>query len=159
MNNPNGNGVRWSWGARLWFRIAFLFFLALTPQACAKKDPAVESLIGSEPQRLSFGPPPEVLHSFVEKMKVCWFSGSRAPLAGYRYETGERPPGGDSADGYQNVKIYADGGGAELFEVEFHKYNDNTLIVTRNISLPAELLTKVKRDIQLWTLSAPDCNS
>jgi hypothetical protein len=143
----------------LWFRIVLIFLLALFPQACAKKDPAVESLIGSEPQRLSFGPPAEVLHSFVEKMKVCWFSGSRGALAGYHYETDERPPGEGSADGYQNVKIFADGGSAELFEVEFHKYNDNTLIVTRNISLPPEVLTKVKRDIQLWTLSAADCNS
>jgi hypothetical protein len=152
--------LRCSRGARLWFRISFLFFLALCPQACARKDPAVESLLGSEPQRLSFGPPPEVLHSFVEKMKLCWFSGPRATLAGYHYETGERPPGADgSADGYQDVKIYGEGGASELFEVQFHKYNENTLIVTRNVSLPSELLSKIKRDIQLWALASPDCNS
>jgi hypothetical protein len=138
-----------------------MLFVALIPQACAKRDPAVDSLIGSEPQRLSFGPPPQVLHSFVEKMKLCWFSGSKSVLAGYHYETGERPAGeGDgSADGYQNVRIFGESGVTEQFEVQFHKYNDNTLIVTRNISLPPELLTKVKRDIQLWALSGPDCNS
>ncbi|MGO9544668.1 MAG: hypothetical protein ACLPPF_07725 [Rhodomicrobium sp.] len=141
-------------------RAVILCLLALFPQACAKRDPAIESLIGSEPQRLSFGAPPEVLHSFVEKMKYCWFSGASPALSGYRYETGERPAGdGGSSDGYQNVMIYAAGGNAEVFEVQFHKYNDNTLIVTRNLSLSPDLLTKVKRDIQLWVLSSPDCSA
>ncbi len=132
----------------------------MLPQACARKDPAVESLIGSEPQRLSFGAPPEVLHSFVEKMKLCWFTG-RGTLSGYRYETGQRLAGedGESSDGYQNVKIYNVNGSPEIFEVQFHKYNDNTLIVTRNISLPSDLLTKVKRDIQLWALTGTDCST
>ena len=53
----------------------------------------------------------------------------------------------------------AAGGPAEVFEVQFHKYNENTLIVTRNVSLPPDLLTKVKRDIQLWALSSPDCSA
>ncbi|MGO8954641.1 MAG: hypothetical protein ACLPWS_05400 [Rhodomicrobium sp.] len=140
------------------FRAVILCILALFPQACARRDPAVESLIGSEPQRLSFGAPPEVLHSFVEKMKLCWFNGASASLPGYRYETGER--GEDaSSGGYQNVLIYGAAGNSEVFEVQFHKYNDNTLIVTRNVSLPPDLLTKVKRDIQLWALSSPDCNT
>lgn len=144
-------------------RITILLLLALFPAACARKDPTVEGLIGSEPQRLSFGAPSQVLPSFVQKMKLCWFSGSHAPLTGYRYETGERPADdGDSTrgatDGYQNIKIYSESGGAELFEVQFHKYNENTLIVTRNVSLPDELLTKVNRDIQLWTLNGSDCN-
>jgi len=141
------------------FGAVIFCFLALFPQACARRDPAVESLIGSEPQRLSFGAPPEVLHSFVEKMKLCWFSGSSPALSGYRYETGARPLGEDeSSAGYQNVMIF-DTGGSEVFEVQFHKYNDNTLIVTRNTSLPPHLLTKVKRDIQLWALTSPDCNT
>ena len=142
------------------FRAVILCLLALLPQACARRDPAVESLIGSEPQRLSFGAPPEVLHSFVEKMKLCWFSGSGGALSGYRFQTGERAAGeGESADGYPNVTIYDQGSSAEAFEVQFHKYNENTLIVTRNVSLPQDLLTKVKRDIQLWALSSRDCSA
>jgi hypothetical protein len=142
--------------------ITLLLFLAVVLVACAKRDPVVESLIGSEPQRLSFGAPSEVLKSFVEKMKVCWFTGSSAPLHAYHYETGERPAGegsGDSADGYQDIKIYGGDSGAELFEVQFHKYNENTLIVTRNVSLPDPLLARLKRDIQLWALTGPDCTS
>jgi hypothetical protein len=134
--------------------------MAVALVACAKKDPVVESLIGSEPQRLSFGSPPEVMKSFVEKMKVCWFSGANAPLRGYHLETGERAAGEspDSPEGYQNIKIYNESSGAELFEVQFHKYNENTLVVTRNVSLPEDLLAKLKRDIQLWALSGPDCS-
>ncbi len=93
-------------------------------------------------------------------MKVCWFAGSGGALSGYRYETGEREAGeGGSSDGYQNVTIYGTGSDVEAFEVQFHKYNDNTLIVTRNVSLPPELLSKVKRDIQLWALASPDCSA
>lgn len=147
-------------GVCLRFTAVILCLLALFQPGCAKRDPAVETLIGSEPQRLSFGTPPEVLQSFVAKMKVCWFAGSNAALAGYRFETGERSPQDDGAsDGYQNVVVYGAGSDAEAFEVQFHKYNENTLIVTRNVSLPPELLTKVKRDIQLWALSSPDCNT
>ena len=143
------------------FRAAVLCLLALLlPQGCAKKDPTVEGLIGSEPQRLSFGEPPEVLHSFVDKMKMCWFGGPGAPLSGYRFETGERPPGeGGSTEGYKNVTIFTAGGGPEAFEVQFHKYNENTLIVTRNVTLPPDLFTKIKRDIQLWALNSPDCKT
>ena len=109
---------------------------------------AVESLIGSEPQRLSFGAPPEVLHSFVEKMKLCWFNGSGAALSGYRFPTGERAAGeGDSADGYPHVTIYGQDSSAEAFEVQFHKYNENTLIVTRNVSLPQ---VKLSNNLQLF---------
>jgi hypothetical protein len=142
----------------LWFRITLLLLLASFPQACARKDPAVESLIGSEPQRLSFGPPPEVLHSFVEKMKLCWFSGPRSALATYRYETGEHEDE-QTGEAYPTVRILDTGGVAIAFEIQFHKYNDNTLIVTRNFSMNPDVLTKVKRDIQLWALAGPDCTS
>ena len=138
----------------MWLRIIFFLLLTVIPQACARRDPAVESLAGSEPQRLSFGPPSDVQHTFVEKMKLC----AHSPLAGYHYETGEREES-DSGEGYQDVKIFDGGGEAPVFEIQFHKYNENTLIVTRNVSLSASLLTKVKRDIQLWALAGPDCSS
>ena len=142
----------------MWLRIIFFLLLTVIPQACARRDPAVESLAGSEPQRLSFGPPSDVQHTFVEKMKLCWFSGAHAALAGYHYEMGEREDS-DSGEGYQDVKIFDGGGEAPVFEIQFHKYNENTLIVTRNVSLSASLLSKVKRDIQLWALAGPDCSS
>ncbi len=139
----------------MWLRISLFLVLACFQPGCAQKDPAVESLIGSEPQRLSFGPPPEVLHSFVEKMKVCWFTGPASPLAGYRYEAGEDSNG----ESYQNVKILDASGAGVAFEIQFHKYNDNTLIVTRNFSLAPNILNKIKRDIQLWALAGPECSS
>ncbi len=142
----------------MWLRIAFFLLLSVIPQACARRDPAIESLVGSEPQRLSFGPPPDVEHAFVEKMKLCWFSGARAPLAGYRFEAGEREDS-DSGEGYRDVRLFDAAEEAPAFEIQFHKYNENTLIVTRNVSLSDSLLTKIKRDIQLWVLAGPDCSS
>jgi hypothetical protein len=161
MNTPNGTGATlYSGGASLRFQIIILCLLVLFPQACARHDPAVESLKGSEPQRLYFGAPPEVLRSFVQKMKICWFNGPSATLAGYRFETGEREAGeGGSAEPFQNVMIYSGGSSVEAFEVEFHKYNENTLIGTRNISLPPELMAKLQRDIQLWVLTSRDCSA
>ncbi len=93
-------------------RIIILICLALVPVGCAKRDSAVESLVGSEPQRLSFGPPAQVEATFIEKMKHCWFAGSNAPLKGYRYETGQRLGEGDSSEGagaYQTVMIFGHG--------------------------------------------------
>lgn len=142
----------------MWLRIAFLLLVTVIPQACARRDPAVESLIGLEPQRLSFGPPSEVQHSFVEKMRLCWFSGSKPPLAGHRYEAGEREEG-ESSGGYREVKIFETDAEAPVFEIQFHKYNENTLIVTKNVALSSTLATKVNRDIQLWALAGPDCSS
>ncbi len=114
--------------------------------------------MGSEPQRLSFGPPPDVQHAFIEKMKLCWFAGAHALLTGYHFESGEREDS-DSGEGYPDVRLFDADGDAPVFEIQFHKYNENTLIVTRNVSLSASLLTKVKRDIQLWALAGPDCSS
>jgi len=142
----------------LWLRILLLLFLASLPQGCARKDPTVDSLIGSEPQRLSFGQPPQVLRSFVDKMKLCWLSAPASALSSYRYETGEHEDD-QTGETYPTVRIFDTGGVAIAFEIQFHKYNDNTLIVTRNFSLPPDLLTKAKRDIQLWALTGQDCTS
>ena len=149
---------RRSQGARLWLRIAIILLLSVVSKACAHRDPAVESLIGSEPQRLSFGPPPDVQRAFVDKMKLCWFSGSKAVLAGYRFETGEHEDS-NSGEWYQDVRIFEAGGDTPIFEIQFHKYNENTLIVTRNVALSSALIAKVKRDIQLWALTGADCSS
>ena len=145
-------------------RFVLAAVLAISLSACAKRDPAIQSLTDSEPQRLLFGPPAQVIPGFVDKMKMCWFAGANPVLRGYRFETGDRPgDSGDSdhpaADGYKNIKIYNAEGGAEMFEVQFHQYNENTLIVTRNVSVPAELLTKLKRDIQVWGMSSADCGT
>ena len=94
------------------------------PARMREEDPAVESLIGSEPQRLSFGAPPEVLHSFVEKMKLCWFAAPRRLVRLSLRNRRTRPGEGGSADGYQNVTIFAAASGPEAFEVQFHKYNE-----------------------------------
>lgn len=138
-----------------------LLGLAAGLGACSKKQPAIDNVTGSEPRRLSFGAPPEVQATFLEKIRACWFGNGE--LKGYRYETMAVDPG-PSRDPlvpvipYQNIKIYDEKTQREAFEVQFHPYNENTLISTRNFALPAELANKLKRDLETWILRSADCS-
>lgn len=119
----------------------------------------METLVGSEPQRLYFGNPPDVRASFLAKMRTCWLSGPKAPLAGYKFDVGEQPSEGENKAAYYGILLSNTQAPSETFEVQFHKYNENTLIVTRNSSLPPAVMDKLKRDIQLWALPGPDCGN
>lgn len=130
--------------------------------ACSRKDPTLENVSGSEPSRLSFGDPQTVQASFLQKMKACWFGDDDAPLHGYSFQAAaaihNNPNlGDDPVPVYQNIKIYDHERNVEAFEVQFHKYNDNTLISTRNLGLPMDLAKKLKRDVETWILRTSDC--
>ena len=66
---------------------------------------------------------------------------------------------GDGADGYPNVTDFWPGQFRRGVRGSIPQIYENTLIVTRDVSLPQNLLTKVKRDIQLWALSSRDCSA
>jgi hypothetical protein len=145
-------------------RLRTLFvLLAVTPlavvAACAKKDSTIAQLSGSEPQRISFGDPKLVQTSFSEKMANCWFSGPQPLLQGYRYETVLAHA--DPASGMvssSRIRIFQEGAqGKEAFEVAFHPYNDNTLISTRNLTMPSDLAKRLKHDIETWIFGRKDC--
>ncbi len=145
-------------------RRAFLIAIlaAGTVTACSKKDPTLDNVGGSEPSRLSFGAPQTVQASFLQKMKTCWFGGEDAPLQGYSFQAAAATHGNPALTSepvpvYQNIKIYDHERQAEAFEVQFHKYNDNTLISTRNLGLPLELATKLRKDVETWILRNSDC--
>ena len=137
-----------------------LLCLAVLPLCgCAKKDPAVARVEGSEPQRLSFGPPAAVQKSFTDQMKACWFDGPSALLSGYQYDT--KPSLVDTAEGLtelQQVSISSgQGPQAQIFVVQFHAFNENTLISTRNLSFPVELAARMKRDVETWIFGRGEC--
>lgn len=133
---------------------------ALLAASCAKKDPAVERLEGSEPQRLSFGTPEAVQKSFIQQMQACWFSGSSAPLAGFHYDT--KPAVLETSGGLTElpqITISSDSGArGQTFVVQFYPFNDNTLISTRNLSFPTELAIKLKRDVETWIFGRNGCD-
>lgn len=139
--------------------IGLLCLAALLMGGCAKKDPAVARVEGSEPQRLSFGAPADVQKSFTEQMKACWFNGPSAVLAGYQFDT--KPSVAETADGLvelQQVSISSgQGPQAQVFIIQFHAFNDNTLISTRNQSFPPELAARLKRDVETWIFGRADC--
>lgn len=139
--------------------IGLLCLAALSLSGCAKKDPVVARVEGTEPQRLSFGAPAVVQKSFTEQMKACWFDGPSALLAGYQYDP--RPSNLETADGLvelQQVSISSEPGPrAQIFVIQFHAFNENTLISTRNVSFPPELAAKLKRDVETWIFGRTDC--
>jgi hypothetical protein len=139
--------------------IGLVCLAALIVCGCAKKDPTVARVEGSEPQRLSFGAPAVVQKAFTDQMKVCWFDGPSPLLAGYQYDT--KPALADSSEGLielQQVSIFSgQGQQAQIFLIQFHAFNDNTLISTRNLSFPVELAAKLKRDVETWIFGRSEC--
>ncbi len=139
--------------------IGLLCLAALLQCGCAKKDPAVARVEGSEPQRLSFGTPAAVQKSFADQMKACWFSGPSALLTGYQYDT--KPAIVETREGLaelQQIKISSgQGPQAQIFVVQFQAFNENTLISTRNQSFPAELAARLKHDVETWIFGRGEC--
>ena len=124
---------------------------------CAKQDTTIAKLEGSEPQRLSFGTPEEVQKVFTTQMQACWFSGTSAPLTGYQYDT--KPAVMETGQGLvelRQVSIRSQGDRLD-FVVQFYPFNNNTLISTRNLSLPIELAARLKRDVETWIFGRESC--
>lgn len=133
-------------------------FVALYAGGCARKDPTITRIEGSEPQRLSFGAPQTVKNAFVEKMKLCWFNGPNAVLAGHEYDIG--PARTDNSAPLEQVAIFPVSGPPQLaFVIQFHAFNENTLIVTRNQGFPPPLAAYLKRDVEGWLLERDGCGA
>jgi hypothetical protein len=135
---------------------------------CAAREGSMAQLDGSEPQRLSFGDPKTVHTNFTEKVRACWFGGSSPLLRGYRYDTvalsnaADNPP--DAADTPHILVFLGEAPVGEAqqkaaFEVEFHAFNGNTLITTRNLSLPFETAARLKKDVEIWVFGDKGCGS
>lgn len=151
----SGSGI---WGNALRRTLHLtISLLALLAAGCSSKKDTVARLEGSEPQRLSFGAPVDVLRAFTDQIKLCWFSGSSAPLAGYNYAiTPVRFEAANGPSTLQQVTIRDDDDDNQ-FVIQFFPFNNNTLISTRNLSLPLELAARLKRDIETWIFGQNDC--
>jgi hypothetical protein len=122
--------------------LSAMILATLFTAGCARKDP------------------PKTVHAaFVEKMKLCWFTGGGAVLAGYTYDIA--PATIDTANGrvtLEQIAIVPNAGPAEeVFLVQFHAFNENTLIVTRSQTFPAPLAAYLKRDVATWLLERDGC--
>jgi hypothetical protein len=131
---------------------------ALFMAGCAQKSPTIARVEGSEPQRLSFGNPQAVQKAFTDKMKLCWFNGPGAPLAGYRFEaTAAVLDSGDGQAPMEQIVIRDGGGGAAVFVVQFNAFNENTLISTRSQGFPPQVAARMKLDVETWVLERDGC--
>ncbi len=144
---------------------AVMIAVAALFSGCSRKDPTIQQLGGSEPQRISFGDPKTVQTHFHEKMAACWFGGQQPLLQGYRYEEQHLvppPDGNTQAIPASSIRIVpenaADAQHGGAFQVEFHPYNNNTLISTRNLGLPMELAARLKRDVETWIFGRRECS-
>ena len=135
--------------------------VALASVGCARKDPQLSRVEGSEPQRLSFGQPQAVKIAFAEKMQACWFSGTYPLLGGYHYDAkpGLIEVANIQAEVEQITISSGRGESAQAFVVQFSPFNDNTLISTRSASFPPELAARMKRDVETWIFGRGDCGS
>ena len=131
--------------------------LALLAAGCSSNKDTVQRREGTEPQLLSFGAPLEVEQAFTNQMESCWFNGPSAPLAGYSFDS--NPVQFETANGpgtVHQVSIRDDDNDTQ-FVVQFFPFNNNTLISTRNLSMPLELASRLKRDIETWIFGRNDC--
>jgi hypothetical protein len=130
---------------------------ALFTAGCAQKSPTIARIEGAEPQRLSFGNPQAVQKAFTDKMKLCWFNGPAAPLAGYRFEAAAAVL--DSGDGQAPMEqiVIRDARGTAVFVVQFNAFNENTLISTRSQGVPPQIAARMKLDVETWVLERDDC--
>lgn len=139
--------------------IGAICLTALICVGCSKKEPTAARIEGLEPQRLSFGAPEEVQTAFTEKMKACWFSLTSPILRGFQFTAA--PVKIETGDGEVEVEqitiASGPGEGAQRFTIQFHPFNENTLITTRNISFPPPLAERLESDVGSWILSQSDC--
>ena len=143
---------------RLALQFAICLFACLAV-GCSSKKETVARLEGSEPQRLSFGVPESVQKVFVGQMQSCWFEGSSALLADYQFDT--KPAKFQSVNGVTTLPqlTIRDDDDEAQFVIQFFPFNSNTLISTRNISMPLDLASRMKRDIETWIFGRNDCGN
>ena len=135
-------------------------FAALAIAGCSSKSPtSIARIEGAEPQRLAFGDPKIVQKAFTDKMDRCWFNGSGALLAGYRYEVASAILDSGDRQGQIQQVIVRDGSRADtFFIVQFNPFNDNTLISTRSQSFPPQFAAQMKADVETWALEREACS-
>ena len=90
-------------------------------------------------------------------MQSCWFSGPSAPLAGYSFDSNPAQFQTSSGTGTLNQVTIRDEDNESQFVIQFFPFNNNTLISTRNLSMPLELAGRLKRDIETWIFGGSDC--
>lgn len=143
--------------------IVIALVLAGVNCGCSSREMTLAQLDGSEPQRLSSGDPKTVQADYAGKANLCWLGGATPLLQGYRLETATLTNvAGVPAEeaGVPHIRVFApESPNRTAFEVEFHPFHENTLISTRNLSLPADVASRLKRDVETWMLGEKGCGS
>jgi len=135
-------------------RVSLVSALAVLLAACGGSPERMPVDEASEAQRLVFGTPDTIRTQFASQISTCWFSG-RGPLAAeYSFAM---PEGADPSEPLL-IRVFESGAErSEVFQVQFYPHNDNTIVATRNLELPATLADELDRSVEFWLLDPAQC--
>ncbi len=136
--------------------IAFgaIMLLACIAGGCATKSQDIAISEDAEPQRIVFGEARVVRANFAERMRACWFAVGGALPEGYSFEISEITEPGTP----QVIHVIKDGDGrTPAFEIQFFPRDDNTLIATRNHTMPKPLADALELSIETWLMDTGRC--
>lgn len=135
-------------------RVSLVSALAVLLTACGGSPERMPVDEASEAQRLVFGTPEAIRTQFASQISTCWFAG-RGPLAAEYSFT--MPEGADPSEPLLISVFKSSAERAEVFEVQFYPHNDNTIVATRNLGLPATLADELDRSVEFWLLDPAQC--
>ncbi len=135
-------------------RVSLVSSLAFLLAACGASPERMPVDEASEAQRLVFGAPDGIRTQFASQISTCWFAG-RGPLAGNYSFT--MPEGSNPAEPLLIRVFNSSAERAEVFQVQFYPHNDNTIVATRNLALPATLADELDKSVEFWLLDPAQC--
>lgn len=132
-------------------RVSLVSVFALLLAACGASSERMPVDEASEAQRLIFGGPQAVRTQFASQISTCWFSGAGPLGIDYSFTMPE------ATDPHEPLLIRVFEGSAEVFQVQFYPHNDNTIVATRNLGLPATLADELDTSVEFWLLDPAQC--
>lgn len=136
--------------------VSLVLACAAVTGGCATSPETTPVQAESEAQRLVFGAPKAVRTQFASQIATCWFAA--AGLLKEDYSFAMPDAAGPSAPLLVRV-VALKPDRPEVFQVQFYPHNENTVVATRNISLPQDLAAELETSVQSWLLDPADCRT
>ena len=135
-------------------RVSLVSALACVLAACGANPDRMPVDEASEAQRLVFGAPQTVRTQFASQISTCWFTGGGPLDADYSFTM---PDTAAPSEPFL-IRVFDNGEEqSEVFQVQFYPHNDNTIVATRNLALPATLAEELDRSVEFWLLDPAQC--
>jgi hypothetical protein len=134
--------------------LSALMIMACFAAGCSTTSQDISVSEDAEPQRIVFGDTRIVQANFAERMRVCWFAVGGALPEGYSFQVLDKVESGQP----QAIHVFNDNDRrTPAFEIQFFSRHDNTLIATRNHSMPKPLADALELSIETWLMDSGQC--